>query len=81
MNNHDFHVHVLGLALLIGSGLLSLRLEDRRLRRRVSSFFVLVLGLLLADGITHLLPNEMADFIYGSHQHSIPRNLLNGHTR
>ncbi|MDD1621127.1 MAG: hypothetical protein LUQ11_06565 [Methylococcaceae bacterium] len=79
MNNHDFYVHVIGVALLIGSGLLSLGLEDRRLKHWVSSFFVLVLSLLLADVVLHLLPNAIAGFIYGSRYHSIPVNLLKGH--
>jgi hypothetical protein len=81
MNNHDFYVHVIGVALLIGSGFLSLRIEDKRLKRRVSSFFVLVLGLLLADAVIHLLPNAIAGFIYGSQHHSSPGNLLIGHER
>ncbi len=79
MNNHDFYVHTLGAVLLIGSGFLSLRIEDQRLKRWVSAFFVLVLGALLADAVMHLLPNAIAGFIYGSHHHSIPINLLNGH--
>jgi len=79
LNNHDFYVHVIGVVLLIVSGFLSLGLEDRRLKRWVSSFFVLVLGVLLADAVMHLLPNAIAGFIYGSRHHFIPGNLPKGH--
>jgi hypothetical protein len=75
MNNHDLYVHALGISLLISSGFLALRIEEQPLKTRVSLFFKLVLSLLLADAITHLLPNAVADFIYST-RHHYPSNCL-----
>lgn len=67
MSSLDHAIHVIGAGLLISLGLLSLWLKDKRLKRIASNLFVLVLGVLLADALLHLLPNAIAEFIYGSH--------------
>lgn len=68
MNSLDHAVHAVGVGLLISLGLLSLWLKDKRLKRIVSNLIALVLGVLLADALLHLLPNAIAEFIYGSHR-------------
>jgi hypothetical protein len=75
MNSLDHTVHLFGAILLISLGLLSLRIEGKRLKRMVSNLFVLVLGVLLADALLHLLPNAIASFIYGSHYPDAPKNF------
>ncbi|MGD0959417.1 MAG: hypothetical protein ABSB19_06395 [Methylomonas sp.] len=75
MSNHDFYVHLLGVVLLSALGFLALRIQRKRLKRLVSYCFAIVLGLLLVDAATHLLPNTIAGFIYGSRHRSMPRNL------
>lgn len=66
MNTLDHTVHTLGALLLISLGVLSLRIENKRLKQIVSNLFVLVLAVLLADALIHLLPNAIASFIYSS---------------
>jgi len=65
MNSLDQAVHTLGTGLLMG--MLSLRIENKRLKRIVTRSFVLVLAVLLADAAMHLLPNALAGFIYRTH--------------
>jgi len=67
MNSLDQAVHTLGTGLLISLGMLSLRIENKRLKRIVTRSFVLVLAVLLADAAMHLLPNALAGFIYRTH--------------
>ena len=57
-------------------GLLSLRIEGKRLKPLVSKLIALVLAVLLADAILHQIPNAIASFIYGSHQTYIPKKFL-----
>lgn len=76
MSTFDQAIHIVGTLLLISLGALSLRIEGKRLKRMVSGVFVLVLSVLLADAALHLLPNAIAGFIYGTHKHYVPRNLL-----
>lgn len=61
---------------MLGLGVLFRQVESNRLKRQVAGVFVLVLVGLLADAAMHLLPNAIADFIYGTHKHYVPRNLL-----
>jgi hypothetical protein len=68
MNSLDRTIHAAGVGLLISLGLLSLWLKDKRLKRIVSNLIALVVGVLLADALLHLLPNAIAEFIYGSHR-------------
>ncbi|WP_333873208.1 hypothetical protein [Methylobacter sp.] len=77
MNSLDRTIHAVGVGLLISLGLLSLWLKDKRLKRIVSNLIALVLGVLLADALLHLLPNAIAEFIYGSHQQIDPKKFLN----
>lgn len=67
MNSLDQAVHTLGTGLLISLGMLSLLIENKRLKRIVTRSFVLVLAVLLADAAMHLLPNALAGFIYRTH--------------
>jgi len=76
MNTIDHTVHKFGALLLTTLGLLSLRIEGKRLKHTVSYLIVLVLGVLLAVAILHLLPNAIAGFIYGTHQPYIPKKIL-----
>jgi hypothetical protein len=76
MSTFDLAIHIVGILLLISLGVLSLWIECKRLKRMVAGVFVLVLSLLLADAAMHLLPNAIADFIYGTHKHYVPRNFL-----
>ncbi|MEQ1620892.1 MAG: hypothetical protein ABL919_05760 [Methylococcales bacterium] len=64
MSTLDHTIHALGALLLISLGVLSLRIEGKRLKRIVTRSFVLVLAVLLADAAMHLLPNALAGFIY-----------------
>ncbi|MCK9635917.1 MAG: hypothetical protein M0R41_06540 [Methylobacter tundripaludum] len=66
MSSLDRTVHAIGAGLLISLGLLSLRLKDPRLKRIASNLITVVGGVLLADAVLHLLPNAIAEFIYGS---------------
>lgn len=66
MNSLDHAIHVIGAGLLISLGLLSLWLKDKRLKRIVSNLIAVVGGVLLADAVLHLLPNAIAEFIYGT---------------
>ncbi|MDO9423378.1 MAG: hypothetical protein Q7T40_04230 [Methylobacter sp.] len=66
MNTLERTVHVLGAVLVCSLGGLSLRLENKRLKRIVSNLLVLALVVLLADAVMHLLPNAIAGFIYGT---------------
>lgn len=66
MNSLDHAIHVTGSGLLISLGLLSLWLKDKRLKRIVSNLIAVVGGVLLADAVLHLLPNAIAEFIYGT---------------
>ena len=66
MNSLDHAIHVIGAGLLISLGLLSLWLKDKRLKRIVSNLIAVVAGVLLADAVLHLLPNAIAEFIYGT---------------
>ena len=68
MNDLDDAVHLLGAGLLIILGALSLRIEGKRLKRRVSKLIMLVLGVLLADAFVHQIPNAIAGFIYSAHR-------------
>lgn len=68
MSSLDRTVHAIGAGLLISLGLLSLRLKDPRLKRIASNLITVVGGVLLADAVLHLLPNAIAEFIYGSHR-------------
>lgn len=68
MNSLDHAIHTAGAGLLISLGLLSLRLKDKRLKRIVSNLITVVLSVLLADALLHVLPNAIAEFIYGSHR-------------
>ncbi len=68
MNSLDHAIHVIGAGLLISLGLLSLWLKDKRLKRIVSNLIAVVGGVLLADAVLHLLPNAIAEFIYGTHR-------------
>ncbi len=77
MNSLDRTIHAVGVGLLISLGLLSLWLKDKRLKRIVSNLIALVLGVLLADALLHLLPNAIAEFIYGSRQQIDPKKFLN----
>lgn len=76
MSRLDQAIHIVGPLLLISLGVLSLRIEGKRLKRMVAGVFVLVLFGLLADAAMHLLPNTIAAFIYGTHKHYAPRNFL-----
>lgn len=66
MSSLDRTVHAIGAGLLISLGLLSPRLKDPRLKRMASHLIVVAGGVLLADAVLHLLPNAIAEFIYGS---------------
>jgi hypothetical protein len=66
MSSLDRTVHAIGAGLLISLGLLSLRFKDPRLKRIASNLIAAVGGVLLADAVLHLLPNAIAEFIYGS---------------
>ncbi|TRW98955.1 hypothetical protein EKO24_006920 [Candidatus Methylobacter oryzae] len=68
MSSLDRTVHAIGAGLLISLGLLSPWLKDKRLKRIVSNLIAVVGGVLLADALLHLLPNAIAEFIYGSHR-------------
>ena len=57
-------------------GLLSLRIEGKRLKRIASNLIALALGVLLADALVHQIPDAIAGFIYGSHHHYIPKKFL-----
>jgi hypothetical protein len=72
----DQTAHTLGALLLISLGVLSQRIEGKRLKQIVVGAFVLVLAVVLADAVMHLLPNTIAGFIYGSHHHYAPRQFL-----
>ena len=76
MSNLDQAFHIAGPLLLLGLGVLSRQIECKRLKRLVAGVFVLVLAGLLADAAMHLLPNAIADFIYGTHKHYVSRNFL-----
>lgn len=76
MSTLDHTIHALGALLLISLAVLSHRIEGKLLKRIVTRAFILVLTLLLVDTAMHLLPNTIADFIYGTHKHYVPRNIL-----
>jgi len=64
MSSLDRTVHAIGAGLLISLG----RLKDPRLKRMASHLIAVAGGVLLADAVLHLLPNAIAEFIYGSHR-------------
>ncbi|MEE7625287.1 hypothetical protein V3O24_03865 [Methylobacter sp. Wu8] len=66
MSSLDCTVHAIGAGLLISLGLLSPWLKDKRLKRIASNLIAVVGGVLLADAVLHLLPDAIAEFIYGS---------------
>lgn len=76
MNRFDKTIHKIGAGVLMSLDFLSLRIEDKCLKRIVSSLFALVLGVLLAVTTFNLMPNAIAGFIYGTHQTDIPQKFL-----
>lgn len=69
MSTFDQAIRIVGTLLLISLGVLSLRIEGKRLKRMMAGAFVLVLFALLADATMHLLPNAISGFIYRTNQH------------
>lgn len=67
MGNLDTCLHILGIEILVILGIVLPFIEEKSLKRVISNLFVLLLGLMLAHAVTHLLPNAIARFIYGSH--------------
>jgi hypothetical protein len=75
MSNLDFVIHATGAILLISSGLLWLRTDGKPLNRLVGHFFILVLFVMLIEMCLHLLPNALADFIYGTQKYDAANKL------
>ena len=75
MSNLDFIIHTTGAILLISSGLLWLRTDGKLLNRLVGHFFILVLFVMLIEMCLHLLPNALADFIYGTQKYDAANKL------
>jgi hypothetical protein len=75
MSNLDFIIHTTGAILLISSGLLWLRTDGKLLNRLVGHFFILVLCVMLVEMFMHLLPNALANFIYGTQKYDTPNKL------
>ncbi len=67
MNNLDSYLHIIGIELLAIFGIIWLLLAEQSIKRTIGNMFMVLLGLMLAHGATHLLPNAIASFIYSSH--------------
>ena len=75
MSNLDFLIHTTSAILLISSGLLWIRTDGKPLNRLVGHFFILVLCVMLIEVCLHLLPNALADFIYGTQKYDAANKL------
>jgi hypothetical protein len=67
MDNLDTYLHIILVEMIVILAIVLPYMEDKAPKQMVSKLLLLLLGLMLVHITTHLLPNQIASFIYSSH--------------
>lgn len=62
------YLHLIGIEILVILATVARLLDDKVHKRALFIVCVAVLGFMLIHFAFHVLPNRLADFIYGSHR-------------
>ncbi|MDA1343275.1 MAG: hypothetical protein O2966_05310 [Proteobacteria bacterium] len=67
MGNLDTHLYIIVVEMIVILAVVLPYMENKAPKQVVSKLLLLLLGLMLTHTVTHLLPNAVTRFIYGSH--------------
>jgi hypothetical protein len=70
MGDLDTYLHIIVVEMIVILAIVLPYMENKAPKQVVSKLLLLLLGFMLVHIATHLLPNKIASFIYGSH-HSL----------
>lgn len=63
----DTYLHIIGIELLVMLAIVRALIDAGKTKRVLSTLFLTVFGFMLAHFATHILPNTIAEFVYGSY--------------
>lgn len=67
MSNTIFYLNLIGCEIVLILRIVVPLLDDKVTKRALSTLSVAIVGFMLAEFVSHILANRLADFIYSSH--------------